>query len=104
MQTKDEILLTRIADTIIRDLNPGGVSAFVVEKERWESNYPFKISKEAMEDLGAGLSNRIITMIRSSVSRFFLQFLNERDVIEIYFSDSESDSLDSHREDFYKWI
>ena len=104
MKTKDDILLTRIADAIIRDFYPGGVSVFAREKEKYIDDYPFRISKTAFADLKAGVNNRIVSMIKPAVSRYFLQYLNEKDVIETYFVDSESDSLDSYRDDFYVWI
>ncbi len=104
MKTKDDLLLNRFADTLIHDFGLDGVSFNVDRTKGDNQNYRFRIKAEAEDELKDGLIKRVVSIIKPAFSRAFLQFLNDKEVIDIYFEDSESDSLEPYRDEFFEWI
>jgi|GEM_PF-1669068 len=61
-----------------------------------------EISDDACTSINKGLIRRIEKRITPSLSRLFLIYLNDNDLIDIYLDDEASDELKTYRETFIK--
>ncbi len=60
----------------------------------------FQVTRDAMEDIRAGLHNRILKIAAPSLSSLFLEYLNDKDALDLYLENSGADELREFREAF----
>ncbi len=88
---RDDEMLEQIASDIIRSLH----------RDRMETDtVHFAISSPAEEDFRSALTKRVRRIITPSVSRLFLKYLNETDMLDRYLEDPDAEELNSYREAF----
>ena len=93
MFEKEDLIFAKISDALIKsiDLKLPALSAV-----------NFSISSSCKKDIENGLVRRIAKIITPSLSRLFLEYMNDIDVLDSYIEDSESDSHDVYRNEFLK--
>lgn len=64
----------------------------------------FSISRQAEEDLQAGLIIRVAKIMHPTLFRMFLEYLNEQDMLDPYIKDDNSEELDPCRQSFAKTV
>ena len=60
----------------------------------------FSISRQAEEDLQAGLIIRVAKIMHPTLFRMILEYLNEQDMLDPYIKDDNSEELDPCRQSF----
>ena len=93
MADKDDLMTGAIVSFLLR--------AFVSDQSAFHANH-FEITQTALDGIESGLHNRIFKIASPSLSQFFLEYLNEHDMLDLYLEDPESAALDRTREAFYE--
>ena len=60
----------------------------------------FLLSDKVIEDINAGLYLRTKKVCEASISYFFLEYLNNNDVLDTYLENNNDSSIDSYRDSF----
>lgn len=91
MSERDDLTRNIIVRKLLKEMHFDHVST---RSER------FAVSRKAEEDLFEGLVIRIGRILHPSLFRMFLEYLNERDVLDAYIQNDSSEELDPYRQDF----
>ncbi len=91
MSERDELTRNIIVRKLLKEMHFDHVS---VQTDH------FVISEQVREDLIQGLVIQIGRILHSSLFRMFLEYLNERDVLDAYIQNDNSEELDPYRQSF----
>ena len=95
MADKDELMIDEIVSHMLRELN--------YDHGELRAGH-FEITRTALEEIHCGLHSRIRKIATPSLSEFFLKYLNEQDLLDLYLEDPKAAELDKAREAFFAGI
>ena len=92
MADRDEHMMGAVVSRLLRELGCGHAALPAGR---------FEITQDARKGIDAGLHGRICKMASPSLSEVFLEYLNEKDLLDLYLDDPEHAELDAARAAFY---